>query len=171
MRYCLSNKAPVYSDILWAAGMLSLSVFIPFAVHGILSSWGGVVWGARLLPLYYMPLAAVIFLRLPFALALGLCSPMLNHVITHYPARDKILPVSGELLLFTAGVYAVVHYRRSYLIPLVCIAAKTVIFLLFQFPVPGKSGILFYSLAQALPGLGILWGWGVWLHAHQARAA
>lgn len=168
MRCAIFSAGRVHSEVFQAAGILSLSVFVSFVVHGI-PSLNGVAWGARLLPLYYVPFAAVVFLRLPFALVMSLGAPYLNHVFTHNPVHDKIMPLSGELILFTLGVYALVYFKRSYCIPLACVAAKAVVFFFMFLGGRGDVQVFVSSLVHAMPGLIILLGGGVWLRIVQKK--
>jgi len=79
--------------------VLTLSVMFPFLIH-VLPVPETSRMGARLLPMFYAPLLAVLWGRMPTAWLAALLAPWLNWALTSHPSPPGALVMMIELLVF-----------------------------------------------------------------------
>lgn len=89
------------------AVMLGLSALFPFLIH-ILPVPENAQLGPRLLPVYYAPLLAVLWGRLPTAVTVALLAPWLNRLLTGHPSPAGAVVMTIELLAFVVALRALV---------------------------------------------------------------
>lgn len=85
--------------------LLCLSVMFPFMVH-IIPVPEDARLGARLLPVFYAPLLAVLLGRQGTAVAVALLAPWLNWALTSHPAPTGAVSMTIELLVFVLAMRA-----------------------------------------------------------------
>jgi len=79
--------------------VLTLSVMFPFLIH-VLPVPETSRMGARLLPMFYAPLLAVLWGRMATAWLCALLAPWLNWALTSHPAPSGAIVLMVELLVF-----------------------------------------------------------------------
>jgi hypothetical protein len=82
---------------------LVLACLLPLGLHALpLASASdlGVTW----LPIFYAPLIASLYFRPHVSLLAGLCAPVINHVVFGMPSDRILLPLTFELVIFSAIV-------------------------------------------------------------------
>lgn len=142
--------------------LLALSVMFPFLVH-LLPVPGDARLGARLLPMFYAPLLAVLWGRMRSAVTLALAAPWLNWALTAHPGPAGALVMVVQLLVFV-GVFRALLGRigaRWFLaVPayLACMAAAAALAALAPGLVGGQAalGWAARSTAIGLPGMAVL---------------
>jgi hypothetical protein len=140
---------------------IAAAVVLPFLVHLVPAS-GGVPLGARLLPIFYAPLLAVIFFRPQVALIAALLAPVLNHLLIGMPTAEMTVILTLELAVFTGVVYALNRRWPAFWLaaPLALLLAKVASLLLVTLVpaliVPPPLVYFENSLVNGLPGLAIL---------------
>lgn len=144
------------------AAALAVSAALPVLVH-LLPVTSGLPAGARLLPIFFAPLIAVLIGRPAAALTAALLAPFINHLLTGMPAAATLPVITMQLLIFTG--LAVLLRRKSWLVllaPLAYLAAYylTPLLLGALALLPGLNGLpagsvraLPQVLAGAWPGL------------------
>lgn len=138
---------------------ISLLLLFPFIVHLI----GGPVAGGRWLPLFYVPVAAVIFFHPGVALTAGLLTPFLNHLLTGSPPLTMAFLLSFELVVFSLVLVAGLRRWPTawWMAPLAYAVAKFAEFALLLvlpstlLPMP-PAQFFTTSLSNAWPGLLVL---------------
>ena len=93
--------------------ILAAAVILPFIVH-LFPSSGGVPWGERLLPMFYAPFIAVVFLRPHAGIIAAVLAPILNSLLTGLPAAGRIPMISLRLLLFIVFSYLIISRRKRF---------------------------------------------------------
>lgn len=141
--------------------VLGVTVAIPFLVHLIPFS-DSVPIGAKLLPMFYAPLAAMILFRFQVAFVAAVLAPFINFALTGQPILEITLLLSLELGLFSVFVYFLLQGRMLKWIaaPLAYLLAKVISSLMIGwFPIEMTS-LDFWttSIYNGLPGLLILLG-------------
>lgn len=144
--------------------LLCLSVLFPFMVH-LLPVPGDTRLGARLLPMYYAPLLAVLWGRPVSAWALALGAPWLNLVVTGHPSSSGATVLLLELIGFVAAwrwLMAQLQPRAYFAVPayLTGKLLATVVVALAPDLIRGRSAIAWAtdSALTGLPGVAILVG-------------
>src|SRR5690625_2492789 len=89
---------------------LAAAVALPVLVH-LLPPVGGLPAGARLLPIFFAPLIAVLVRQPAAALTAAVAAPLLNHLLTGLPDAAMLPVLTLQLLIFT-GVAALLASRR-----------------------------------------------------------
>ncbi len=146
-------------------GLLLLALMVamvglPMLVH-LLPYGGAVPLGAKLLPLFYAPLIALLWGRWQEALVAGLLVPGLNYLLTGLPAPAMVAVLTVDLMLFVL-VARVLLARKPFhwlAAPIAYVVAKlfsSCLVLLLPFDTTYLD-FLWRSLAVAIPGLLILW--------------
>jgi hypothetical protein len=93
--------------------ILAAAVILPFIIH-LFPSSDGILWGERLLPMFYAPFIAVVLLRPQAGIITAVLAPMLNSLITGLPAAGRIPMISLRLLLFIAFSYLIISRRKRF---------------------------------------------------------
>lgn len=83
--------------------VLTLSVMFPFLIH-VLPVPETSRMGARLLPMFYAPLLAVLWGRMQTAWLVALLAPWLNWALTAHPAPTGAIVMMIELLVFVVAL-------------------------------------------------------------------
>ena len=86
-----------------AAIILGITILMPFIIH-LLPIVDNVPIGARLLPIFYAPLIAVIFFRWHVGLLAALLAPVINFLITGSPQWQVVIILTYELTLFVVFI-------------------------------------------------------------------
>ncbi len=112
-------------DIPQSLIVLAAAVAVPFLIHLIPFS-GGVPLGMKILPLFYIPLIAILVFRFHVGFIAALLAPIVNYLITGQPVFEMVMLLSAELALFAGAVYlcAKHKYLRWIAGPLSFIIAK-----------------------------------------------
>jgi hypothetical protein len=135
------------------AVVLAASLLLPLLFH-LLPVSGGPPLGARLLPIFYAPLIAVLLFHPAVALTAALAAPSINHLLTGRPAPEMVPVLTLELLLFV-GLILLARRRwpvSPLIAPLAYLLAKLAADAMLGLP---WSGVI-ASLQLALPGVAIL---------------
>lgn len=141
---------------------VAIAVVAPLLVH-LLPNSGNVPMGARLLPMYYAPLIAILLFDPLSGIVAGLIAPLINHLVTGMPVPDMMPVLTVELLVF-ALLIAASHRRwpRFWIAaPIAYLAAKAITVVLVEviMAVTTYSVVLapfVKSATNAIPGLVIL---------------
>lgn len=138
--------------------VLVLTIVTPMVIHLIPLS-GPVPAGARVLPMFYAPLAGVLLLGWRVGFLAGVLAPVVNHLITGMPVWELVWLLSLELGIFTSWVWLLAKNRALIWVsgPLAYVLTKCIsapMIGLFQDTTPWTfwAG----SIVNALPGLVIL---------------
>ncbi len=140
---------------------VAAAVLLPVLVH-LLPVVGNIPAGARLLPIFYAPLLAVIFFQPSVGIAASLLAPFLNHALTGSPTYEMAIILTLELTVFSA-IFSAIYTRRPKFVaaaPLAYLLAKVASLIavaVLPFLVPAAPLQYFTSsLMTALPGLVVL---------------
>lgn len=98
-----------YGQVSAFVATLAAMILLPYVVH-LIPPVGGVPLGARLLPIFYAPLVAVILFDWKVGVAASLLAPILNHLLTGSPAVEMVALLTIEVVVFC--LVAAVLYRR-----------------------------------------------------------
>jgi hypothetical protein len=153
--------APIVKDLelKGAAILIAASLFVPFVVH-LIPPANGVRLGAVLLPMFYVPLIAVIFYKFRTALVVTAFGPILNYLLTGSPVYESVPLLTFEVLLFVILLTILLKYDKlnnlsALLSILPALIVPPLVFGLFR-----SSGFspdhLLISLKNAVPGIIIL---------------
>lgn len=153
--------APVIKklQIIEITALIAATVFVQFIVH-LIPFGNQVPLGAILLPMFYIPLIALIFYKFYAALIVTAVGPVLNYFLTGSP-KPEILPlVTFELLVFVLILTPLLKYNRINKLSalLSIIAAKLAswsalsLFISSEF----STNIFINSLITAIPGIIVL---------------
>jgi hypothetical protein len=153
-----------------------LMIVIPMLVH-LVPVPGGPPAGARLLPIFYAPLVAVVLFDVWVGVAASLAGPAINHWITGMPAQPMVVLLTAELLCFSI-IVALLQRRSSqfwWIAPVAYVLGKGVAWLLVGLLPMGPPGLtpaaFWASLVVALPGLGLLALLGLIVQRLESKAA
>lgn len=142
--------------------VLLATLLLPMLVHQ-LPLTGSVPVGARLLPMFYAPFVAAVFFRPRVGVIAGLLAPLINHLLTGFPAWPIVGLLSTELFFFTgiAAVLLRIPGVQWVAAPLAYLATKVVsASLLGAFPawLPDQQPVEFAltSIRNGWPGIFIL---------------
>ena len=162
MNYPLTHPARPSFPIKATVGLLVVASIIPPLVH-LIPPYQNTSVGAILLPMFYVPLVALLFYRARVALVIALLSPLADFLLTGFPSWQFVLLISLELVVFTlvAGqllrsvVVAWVAAPLAFLLTKVISTGLLLVVPLLEMIDPW---VLFrYSLSNALPGILLLW--------------
>ena len=139
--------------------LIAASVFLQFIIH-LIPPGGGVPLGAVLLPMFYIPLIAVIFYKFHTALVVTAFGPILNYIMTGSPELGIVPLLTFEVLLFVLALTVLSKYGRfSSVGALISLLAALVISPLVL-GILNSSGFsasfLLISLENAVPGIIII---------------
>ncbi len=114
--------------------ILGTTLLLPFIVHLIPVS-GNIPIGARLLPIFYAPLVAVILFRWHVGVIAALFAPTINYLITGSPQLEVAAILTFELTLFVGFVYLLKDIKivRWFMGPLSYLLAKACSVLVLTF--------------------------------------
>ncbi|MBU5428084.1 ECF transporter S component [Tissierella pigra] len=146
------------NDLVLAGIFVSMGLILPIVFHG----FGG--GGPVFLPMHIPVLIAGFFLELPFAIAVGILTPVLSSLLTGMPPVFPVLPYMAlELTVYSAVVSLL--YRKlklnvyiSLIISMICgriMAGIAVWALITFFTVQLPSPVLFIqgAIINGLPGI------------------
>jgi hypothetical protein len=137
---------------------LALACLLPLGLHALpLSSAAGV--GQTWLPIFYAPLIAALCFRSHVPLVAALCAPSINNFIFGMPADRLVLPLTFDLVVFSAIV--VLLRRRSQPTGWAVAAGYTLALLLTRLIFTGGASgditeAFLRSMATAMPGILVL---------------
>jgi len=146
-------------QILEITVMIAASIFIQFIIH-IIPAGGQAPLGAILLPMFYVPLIALIFYNFQAALIVTTVGPIINYFLTGSPKLEIVPLLTFELLVFVLILALLLKSDRinkvSALIAI--ISAKLASWSVFSlFNLSGFSASFFInSLIIAIPGIIVL---------------
>ncbi|MFH1046276.1 MAG: hypothetical protein V1727_04850 [Candidatus Omnitrophota bacterium] len=106
------KKTVAYWQVKETLLVLAFSIITPFFIH-LIPSNDTLPLGARLLPMFYAPVVAVVLLKPYTPFAISLLSPVLNYVITGHPVLEKVFPLSAELLIFSLCLYILQRMKKG----------------------------------------------------------
>jgi len=142
--------------------VLTLSVMFPFLTH-VLPVPETSRMGARLLPMFYAPLLAVLWGRMPTAWLAASLSPWLNWALTSHPAPPGAVVMMIELLIFVVllrRLLARAGARWFMAVPayLTGMIAATIVTALFPALIGGRPALdwAVQSVTTGLPGVAIM---------------
>ncbi len=142
--------------------LLTLSVLFPFMIH-VLPVPDDARLGARLLPIFYAPLLAVLLGRTSTAWLVALLAPWLNWIVTAHPRPLGAATLTIELMVFVLvlrTLYAGTRQRWFMAIPAylsgLMMAASVAAF--FPAIIDGRAAWPWavHSVLLGLPGIGVL---------------
>ncbi|MFH0754122.1 MAG: hypothetical protein V2A70_06115 [Candidatus Omnitrophota bacterium] len=114
--------------------------------------------GMRWLPIFYAPLMACVLFRPHVSIVVGVCAPLVNHVLFGMP-NDRVLPgLIFELVVFNA-ILAAINARervRGWHVVLIFIMVKSFSLLVFSGSLEMVVARTGYALLMAWPGILIL---------------
>ena len=119
--------------------------------------------GAILLPMFYVPLIALLFYRTHVAVIVALLAPVINYLLTGLPHWQFMTLLGFELLVFTLIANRLLHsvVMAWVAAPLAFLLAKIIATsILFFIPLLESAMPLLYlrnSLSNAIPGILLLW--------------
>ncbi|WP_339925631.1 hypothetical protein [uncultured Cyclobacterium sp.] len=157
MQFSLKTDYP--SALKTAAWVLPIAIVFPIIVH-LAPPYNGIPIGAYLLPMFYIPLVALIAYRLPVALIAAALSPFFNFFLTGNPNWGFMGILTGELVIFTLLANLLLQGKLRWIAaPTAYIGAKVISSTsLLLFPFVETSPFLFFSssLVNATTGILIL---------------
>lgn len=136
---------------------VTLMILLPFLVHFIPLT-GKTPLGARLLPIFYAPLAAIFLSHPLVSVASGLIAPYLNYLLTGQPTLAIAPALSVELVIFSATLVSLNHKKQTHFwaapaaFGLARLGSGLVTYLMGSF----SLGAWLAGLGNAWPGLIIL---------------
>jgi len=141
--------------------ILAAAMLLPVLFH-LIPPVGDVPMGARLLPIFYAPLVAVLLFRPHVGLIAAALAPMLNYLLTGRPEFGLVNLLSVELVTFALISVLALRMRLSIwlMVPLALITAKTASFVLLH-GLPHLSALSpaaywQMTLLNGIPGLLVL---------------
>lgn len=142
--------------------LLSAAVLLPLLIH-LIPAVNGQPAGAYLLPIFYAPLAAVIFSRFHAAIITAVFSPMINYLITGNPQFQLVQIMSLELGIFVTIFYFInkidsLRFVAALLSYALTMAVLFVLLSVVNSLLPGKdaSGFIIDSISTGIPGIFII---------------
>ena len=162
MNYALIQQNRAGLQIKATAILLAVASVLPLLVH-LIPPYQGTPMGAILLPMFYVPLIAILFYRTHVGLIVAVVAPLISFLITGLPQWQLIALLSFELIAFT--LFASQLLRSTLMAwvaaPLAFLLTKAVsAALLTWLPLMEHTEPLTYlrtSLSYALPGILLLW--------------
>jgi hypothetical protein len=145
-----------------ALATIAAATLLPPLVH-LIPAVDNVPMGARLLPIFYAPLLAILLGQPAAGLLAALVAPLLNYLFTGMPTREVMVIVTVELVAFSLFVMAARARWPKFVgtAPIAYLLAKVValVFLVLLpvrlIPAPPLQYTL-NSLTLALPGIIVL---------------
>jgi len=128
----------------------------------MIPSMGPVPIGAKLLPIFYVPLISLILYGMPVAMIVAVAGPSINYLLTGNPQWELVMLFSFELLVFTLLTSFLLknHFTQWISAPLGFIATKGIsMALLLVFPILLQKAPLAYfsqSISNGFIGIIIL---------------
>lgn len=141
--------------------ILAATMLLPFIFH-LIPPVSDVPMGARLLPLFYAPLVAVLLFRAHVGLIAAALAPMLNYLLTGRPEFGLVTLLSLELVTFAIFSLLALRMRLPVwlMVPVALVAAKIASFgLLHAMPhLSALSPAAYWqvTLVNAIPGMLVL---------------
>ena len=142
------KKALVCLEVKETVLVLAGSVILPFLIH-LIPPIAGIPLGARLLPMFYAPLIAIVLFRAHVGIIAALFAPALNSLLTGHPLPEKVGILTFELLIFCIILYLLNRQWKefwaaaplAYLLALACASAAL-----------GSMNFFFTTLSVGIPG-------------------
>lgn len=162
MNYTLTQQKQ--TGLQWRATVILLAIasVLPLLIH-LIPPYQGTPMGAVLLPMFYVPLIALLFYRTHVAVIVAVLAPVINYLLTGLPHWQFITLLGLELLVFTLMANRLLHsvVMAWVAAPLAFLLAKVVAAsVLFFIPLLEVTEPLIYlrnSLGYAIPGILLLW--------------
>lgn len=139
--------------------LIAASVCVQFIVH-IIPTGNSVPLGAILLPMFYVPLIALVFYSFKTALVTAAAGPVFNYILTRSPELEVLPQVTFELIIFVLTFTLLLRYSRlNYLSAVISIISAKLLSW-FVFSLINLTGLSFAnfinSLSAAYPGIIVL---------------
>ncbi len=141
--------------------ILAATMLLPVLFH-LIPPVSDVPMGARLLPLFYAPLIAVLLFRPHVGLIAAALAPMLNYLLTGRPEFGLVTLLSLELVTFALVSLLVLRLQLKLwlMVPVALVVAKTASFVLLH-AMPHLSAMppaVYWqvTLFNAIPGMLVL---------------
>lgn len=156
----LSLNSNYSSTLKTTAWVLLVAIALPILVH-LAPPFNGIPMGAYLLPMFYMPIVALIAYRLPVALIVAALAPPINFLISGNPHWGLMGMLTFELVIFTlmSYVFLLQGIIKWIAAPLAYLGTKTISSAVLIFiPLIDASPVQFFStsLSNAVVGIVIL---------------
>lgn len=90
-----------------------IAVLLPLLIH-IIPVTGNVPLGARLLPIFYAPLLAVMFFRPYVGVFAALTAPVISHWLTGHPTAPMTIILTVEVVTFTLVLAAMQRVKPRF---------------------------------------------------------
>ena len=90
--------------------LLAAAVLIPFLIH-LIPHQGATTLGAIWIPLFYVPLLALLVFRFREAFLVGILAPYINFLILGMPEISIVMMLAGEVALFLVAVSILLPHR------------------------------------------------------------
>lgn len=162
MNYTLIQQNRAGLQLKTTAILVAIASVLPLLVH-LIPPYQGTPMGAILLPMFYVPLIALLFYRTHVGVIVAVLAPIINYLITGLPHWQFIALLGFELLVFTLIAHRLL---RSVVFawvaaPLAFLLAKAISMGLLTFvPLLESTEPLLYfrnALSYAVPGILLLW--------------
>lgn len=154
------QKFLVYAQIQELIVVLAASVILPILIHTI-PSYGSIVIGARLLPMFYAPFISISYANPHVALIASFLAPSLNALITGLPVPGLRTLLTLQLVIFTSLSYLSLKkwpafWGASLISYLTAVFSSSLS--LYFIPLVQKEPLAYFvnTLVQGLPGIFIL---------------
>ena len=139
--------------------LLSVSIVLPFLIH-LFPTIGEVPAGARLLPMFYAPLIAAIFLDVHIAVIVGLFSPILNFLFRQHPDPQRLFLITFQLVVFSVMVSIVQKKWKNFwgtaLISYCGAVVAAVFMTVLSLPVLPEAEAIISAALLGLPGIAVI---------------
>lgn len=136
--------------------MLTATVLIQFIMH-LIPPVNNVPLGAVLLPMFYVPLIALIFYKFHVGLLIAILGPILNYSLTGNPKLEIVSLLTLELITFVLVLSFLLRYKKiNKLNALISILfAKLISWVVFSTFLPGElsTNFFFQAFINAIPGI------------------
>ena len=174
MNYTLTQQNQVGLQLKATAILLTIASVLPLLVH-LIPPYQGTPMGAILLPMFYVPLIALLFYRTHVGVIVAVLAPIINYLITGLPHWQFIALLGFELLVFTLIANQLLHSEMLAWVaaPLAFLLAKaTAAGVLVFVPLLESTEPLVYfsnALSYAVPGILLLWAINVVVLGYSKR--
>lgn len=135
-----------------AVVMIAVSVALSLLVH-LIPPTGGVPAGARLLPMFIVPVLALVLATPQAALLSALAIPAVNNLLTGMPATPLVPLLTVEVVVFTVVLWALMRrWPGLWFNPVLAFGAAKASALVLLAVIPGLLRV--DPLTYALNGIG-----------------
>lgn len=145
-------------DMVLSGLFIALGIVLPMAFHSV--KGGGPIF----LPMHLPILLGGLLVTPPFAIGIGLLTPLLSNLFTSMPPTFPMLPIMMVELAVYAFICSLVHvqFKLNYVLALVCamvlgrLAAGVVVYILisaFSAKIPSVWLFMSGAVTKGLPGI------------------